>query len=117
MQNSISKFIIQLYEREVWHYQKANIENIRKAINEFPWERHFANSDVNEKVYLFNKTIKNIVCHHIPHETIIFNDRDPPWINKNIEKLINDKNRVYTSYRQTESNSSTFQNFQFFNPD
>ena len=24
------------YEREVWHYQKANSENIRKAINEFP---------------------------------------------------------------------------------
>ena len=24
------------YEREVWHYQKANVENIRKAISEFP---------------------------------------------------------------------------------
>ena len=66
------------YEREVWHYQKANVENIRKAISEFPWERRFANSDVNEKVYLFNKTIKNIVSNYIPHETIICNDRDPP---------------------------------------
>ena len=24
------------YEREVWHYQKANIENIRQAISDFP---------------------------------------------------------------------------------
>ena len=24
------------YEREIWHYQKANIENIRKAIPQFP---------------------------------------------------------------------------------
>ena len=70
------------YEREGWHYQKANSENIRKTINEFPWERHFANSDVDEKVYLFNKTIKNIVSNYIPHETIVCNDRDPPWINK-----------------------------------
>ena len=23
------------YDREVWHYQKANIQNIRKAISEF----------------------------------------------------------------------------------
>ena len=25
------------YEREIWHYQKANTENIRKAIDQFPW--------------------------------------------------------------------------------
>ena len=69
------------YEQEVWHYQKANIGNIRKAIGEFPWERHFANSDVNEKVYLFNKTIKNVISSYIPHETIVCSDRDSAWIN------------------------------------
>ena len=58
------------YEQDDWHYQKANIENIRKAI-----------SDINEKVFLLNKPIKNIVCNYIPCETIICNDRDPLWIN------------------------------------
>ena len=58
------------YEKEVWHYQNANIENIRKEISEFLWEKCFANSDVNEKVYLFIRTIKNIVCNYIPHETL-----------------------------------------------
>ena len=71
-------------------------------------ERRFANSDVNEKVYLFNKTIKNIVSNYIPHETIICNDKDPPWINNNIKKLINDKNHAYASYRLNENKSSTF---------
>ena len=47
------------YEREIWHYQKANIENIRKAIPQFPWEMCFTNIDVNEKLNLFNKIIKN----------------------------------------------------------
>ena len=64
-------------------------------------------------MYLFNKTIKNIVCNYTPHEIIICNDRDPTWINKNIKKLINDKNRAYTSYCLNENNSSTFQNLQF----
>ena len=73
----------------------------------------FANSDFNEKMYLFSKTIKNIVSSNIPHETNICNDRDPPWINKNIKKLISDKNHAYTFHRQNEINSSTFQNFQF----
>ena len=101
------------YEQEVWFYQKANSENIRKAINEFPWERCFANSDVDKKVYLFNKTIKNIVSNCIPHETIVCNDRDPPWINKNIKKHINNKNHAQKSYSQNENNSPTIQNFQF----
>ena len=101
------------YEREVWHCQNANIENIWKEISEFPWEKCFANSDVNEKVHLFIKTIKNIVFNCIPHETIICNDRDPSLLNKNIKNLINDKNRAYTSSRQNVNNSSTFQNFQF----
>ena len=101
------------YERGVWRYQKANSENIRKVISEFPWERRFANSDVDEKVYFFNKTIKSIISNYIPHETIVCSDGDPPWINKNIKKLINDKNHAYKSYRQNENNSRTFQNFQF----
>ena len=99
------------YEREVWHYQKANVENIRKAISEFPWERRFANSDVNEKVYLFNKAIN--ISNYILHEIIICNDRDPPWINDNIKKLINVKNRACAPYRLNKNNSSTFQHFQF----
>ena len=50
----------------------------------------FTNIDVNEKVNLFNKTIKNIILNYIPHETITCNDRDPSWMNK----LIHEKNQA-----------------------
>ena len=70
------KFIIHLLEREIWHYQKASIENIRKAIDQFPWAKRFTNIGVNEKVNLFNKTIKNIIRNYIPYETINCNDRE-----------------------------------------
>ena len=73
------------YEREIWHYEKANVDHIRRSINEFSWERCFANISVNNKVHMFNKTIKNIMSNYVPHETIICDDRDPPWINKNIK--------------------------------
>ena len=75
------------YEREIWHYQKTNIGNIRKAIDQFPWAMRFTNTniDVKEKVNLFNKTIKNIMRNYIPHETVTCVDRDPPWINKDIK--------------------------------
>ena len=68
----------------------ANVDQIRRSINEFSWERCFANTSVDGKVHMFNKTIKNIMSNDIPHKTIICDDRDPPWINKNIKKLILD---------------------------
>ena len=30
------------YERKFWHYQKANADQIRQAISEFPSENRFA---------------------------------------------------------------------------
>ena len=36
------------------------------------------NIDVNKRVNLFNKTIKNIILNYIPRETITCDDRDPP---------------------------------------
>ena len=31
-------------EWEIWHYGKANLDHIRKSINEFPWEIKFENN-------------------------------------------------------------------------
>ena len=76
------------YEREVWHFQKADINLIRKAMNEFNWERAFFNLNINEMVSVFNTTIKNIMANFIPQETVICDDRDPPWINNRIKKII-----------------------------
>ena len=47
------------------------------------------------KSIFFNKTIKNILSNFIPHETITFDDRDPPWINSQVKHLINEK-MLYT---------------------
>ena len=49
-------------------------------------------------VYLFNKTIKNILSNYFPHETITCDDRDPPWINNKIKQLIQEINNAYRTY-------------------
>ena len=79
---------------EVWHFKKANTDHIKRVINGFPWERSFANLDINGKVYLINKTIKNILSNFIPHETITFGERGPPWINSQVKQLM--KKMLYT---------------------
>ena len=65
------------YEREVWHFHKADINLIGRAMNEFNWERAFFSPDINEMVSVCNTTIKNIMANFIPHETLICDDRSP----------------------------------------
>ena len=62
---------------------------------------------------MFNKTIKNIMSNHIPHETIICDDRDPPWVNKDLKQLILDKNHAYKSYIRNDKSLQFFNQLQF----
>ena len=86
------------YKRKVWHFRKANVDHIRKAINGFQWEKSFQEMNVNDMVHLFNRTIKNILHNFILHEVITCDGRDPPWIKSSIKRLIQDKNEAYKRF-------------------
>ena len=65
---------------------------------------------MNQKVHLFNQTIKNILCNFIPHETV--DDRDPQWINSKIKGLIQEKNIAKKCYLQNSKDIQLFRRFQ-----
>ena len=77
-QNIFAKFNLKIYYpppnlREVWHYKEANADLIKRAINNFNWEKAFSNTNINENVSLFNKTILNILNNYIVwHDGIIY---------------------------------------------
>ena len=98
------------YTREVWHYKDSNVDLIRRSINEFDWDRAFANKHVDEKVLIFNKTVLNILSNFIAHEVIVCDDKDPPWFNGKIKSLINEKVRTYNAYRKNIGNSQSRKN-------
>ena len=83
------------YKCEIMHYDQANADHIRKAVDLFPWKKTLRNLNTNDMIFLCNKTIKNIISSYIPHETVTFDDRDPPWINKYVKQLILEKNEMY----------------------
>ena len=84
------------YERVIWHYQDANNDLIQRSISEFNWESAFSNKGVNKQISIFNETTLNITTNVIPHETKIFNDREPPWINNKVKTMIQEKNKLET---------------------
>ena len=108
---NLSIFYPPPYERTVWYYERANAELIRRAIDQFDWVRALSNVNVDEKVHFFTKTLLNIIQNFIPHETIICDDRDPPWINKEIKKFMVEKNLAFKSYCYSNKSMFLFEKF------
>ena len=54
-------------------------------------------------VSIFNQDIINILCKFIPYETVLFDDRDPPWMNKEAKKLIFEKKNNFNCVRQNNN--------------
>ena len=74
----------------------------------FDWDRAFVNTNVNEKVFILNKTILNILSNFFPHETLTIDDnKDSLWFTKKIKKIIQEKSNVYKSYRNSKNNNNT----------
>ena len=82
------------YERFPWHYLNANNDLIQWSISQFNWERAFSNKGVNKQISIFNEAILNIMANFIPHETKIFNDREPPWIKNKVKTMIQEKKKI-----------------------
>ena len=64
-------------------------------------------------VNLFNRNIKNILRNFFAHETVTCDERDPPWINSPIRRLIQDKNEAYKHLKRNSNNNQYFESFQF----
>ena len=92
------------YSREVWHCKEGKTDLIRRALNDFNWERAFSNTNVNEKLCMFNKSVLNILSNFTPHKTILCDDKYPPWFNSRIKSLLQDKNKIFKNYRKNKTN-------------
>ena len=91
------------YKRKVWHYQEADSSLIRCAIHEFNWKRALSNLNIFEQVTVFNRTILNINKIFILHETVICDDKDPPWFNKIIKSLIQEGALLLETFRKNRN--------------
>ena len=86
------------YKREVWHFNRAEINLIRRSISNFNWDKALDKLGTNDQVELFTNTLLNIFRNFIPHETIKSKAKDPPWMNGEIKSALRRKNRLYKKF-------------------
>ena len=99
-------------ERLVWDNKNADSQSINKAIEMFNWEKLFQNKNIHDQLKLFNETIVNIVSNYIPNKFITCNEKDLPWLNDHIKRLINLKNEIFKKYLKDGRPDSVYENLQ-----
>ena len=82
-----------VHVHEGWDYNKANVENIKKAVSNFNWNRAFENLSVDKKVELLNETLLNIFRNYISNKKIKCDYRQPPWMTDNIKKSLKQRSK------------------------
>ena len=88
------------YSREVWQFREAKSDLIRRVLNGFNWEGASPNTNVNEKMCIFNKSVLNVLSNFIPREMISCDDKDPPWFKSRIKSILPHKNKIFRNYRK-----------------
>ena len=58
---------------------------------------------MHKQVELFNKTLLNIFNYFIPNKIISCDDKDAPWMNDKIKKLIVRKNWLFQCQRKSSN--------------
>ena len=99
------------YEREIWHYQHANIDQIKYNIEQFPWETSFRNFRINEIVCL-TKLSKIFSQITFPEKNLLAMI-DTPWINNEIKQLIQEIINIYRSYTLSNKNAQIFEKVKY----
>ena len=102
-QSVFAKFNFSIYypppcERTVWYYNRANADLIRRATDLFDWDKTLRINALDKQVAIFSDTLMNIMQNFVPNETIICDDRDPPWMNREIKPLTERKNQFYKQF-------------------
>ena len=48
------------YERELWHYEQANVDHIRSAADLFLWEKAFGNLNISDMTFYSTKRLRKL---------------------------------------------------------
>ena len=84
-----------VYSRKIWHYNRANSNEMTRAVTDFPWINHLRNLDPSQQDEFFNKKILNIASNFIPDNYVKIQLKDPPWITNNLRSMITKQNKQY----------------------
>ena len=86
------------YKRRMWDYKVADVSSIRESLMNIDRYFEFGDLEPNLMVEKFTEIILSIIAENVPNRVITINEKDPPWITKEVKTAIRRKHRIYNKY-------------------
>lgn len=86
------------YKKIVWDFTKSDHVAIRNSITGLDWPSIFHGLNPNQTAEEFTNKIYLIIETYVPNKVMVFNDKDPPWITKDVKVAIKRKHRVFLKF-------------------
>ena len=97
------------YVREVWDYSKADVQNIKKSIKDFSWEKTLESLSMDSKVDLLNETLLNIFRNYIPNKKLKCDYRQPSWMTNSIKRSLKERSKLTKCYYKNDQKKSDYE--------
>ena len=87
------------YHRLIWDYSNADILNIRKSISSINWSHLFSDNHIDVQVSIFEECALNVFKNFVPNKYVVFDDKEPVWMDQSIKQLIKERDSCYSKYQ------------------
>ena len=82
----------------MWDYKVADVLPIRESLRNIDWYLEFGDLEPNVMVDKFTEIILSIIAENVPNRVIAVNEKDRPWITKEIKTIIRRKHCIYNKW-------------------
>ena len=76
------------FQRNIWLYDRADVNLFSDRIRETDWNEMFENRDIDEMCNLFTNKVIGIAKDCIPSKMVTIRSNDKPWFNNQLRKEI-----------------------------
>ena len=75
----------------MWDYKVADVSSIRESLMNIDWYFELGDLKPNLTVDKFIEIILSIIADSVPNRVLTVNEKDPPWITKEVKTAIRHK--------------------------
>jgi len=99
------------YKKTVWDYSKANIPTIRNCLKETNWLSVLQDLNVDQMAEVFTNKLIRILKANVPSRVLSINNKDPPWITRQVKAAVKRKRRVFRKFMNSGRKQEDWENF------
>ena len=92
-------------------YKKFNTENFSRDISYIPFHVLDVFDDIDDKYWMYNALLLNVVDEHAPVKTRYLKGRGVPHMNSELKKLMYKKRMLQNAYWRQKGNSNLWEKF------